>query len=139
MSECAAAPADDTQRHAAEVNRLLDSRPVKTPVRCPSGGQMDEFTESQLRDALAELGNARFEQADVLKSPKLLERRREAGRVVAKLFVDAGLDVRQLERVQSQYRSELHRVAEERRLDAVSKSGGRETLCIRRSTPSDDS
>jgi hypothetical protein len=83
---------------------------------------MDESTESQLRDALAELGSVRFEQADVLKSPELLERRREAGRVVTKLFVDAGLDVRQLETVQSQYRSELHRVAEERRLDAVSKS-----------------
>ncbi len=83
---------------------------------------MDERTESQLRDALAELGNARFEQPDVLRSQRLLERRREAGRVVTKLFADAGLDVEQLERVQSQYRGELHRVAEERRLAAVSKS-----------------
>jgi len=85
---------------------------------------MDESTESQLRDTLAELGNARFRQADAPKSRKLSEHRREAEREVTKVFVDAGLDVQQLEKIQSKYRSELHRVAEERRLEAVAKSPG---------------
>src|SRR4051794_21577788 len=103
---------------------LLWYGPVKNAVRRPGGGQMDESTESQLRDTLAELGNARFRQADAPKSRKLSEHRREAEREVTKVFVDAGLDVQQLEKIQSKYRSELHRVAEERRLEAVAKSPG---------------
>lgn len=83
---------------------------------------MDKSTESQLRDAFSELGKAPFRQPDVLKSRKLSDRRREAGQAVTKLLADTGLDVRKLERVQREYRGELHRVAEKRRLDAVAKS-----------------
>jgi hypothetical protein len=95
------------------------------------GEVMDDST-AHLRGTLTELGSTRFEPADVLKSPELMKRRREAGRVVTELFADAGLDLRRLETVQNQYRSDLHRVAEERRLDAVSKSAASRDILHKR-------
>lgn len=85
--------------------------------------QTQQPTVSQLKEVLAATGNARIgRQVHVLEHPGLLKPRRKAETAIRSLFVDAGVNVDEVEKSQAQYRSELNRVAEEQRRVVVGQS-----------------
>jgi hypothetical protein len=84
---------------------------------------MQQPNETQVRETLAAAGNFRADpDVDLLGTRDVQQHRGEAEAAFRSLFADAGLDVERLERVQREYRSELERLAEERRLAAVDES-----------------